>query len=1034
MNKIINRRLIILLLFVLAVGVTFMWWVAYSTDKRMRDELLVQARIAAHAISIKQIISLSGSENDLNTSAYQRIKLQLASMRNAGYKCRFLYLMGRRPDGVVFFFVDSLPEDSKDYAPPGLIYEEVSDSYRRIFDTKYESVVGPVTDRWGTLVTALIPLRDPHTENLVAVLGMDIDAKDWNREIIGRSSIPFVVMLLFAVSIVLMDSRRRVVKALRESEKKHRLFFENAPIGIIHYGKKGIITVVNEELITILGASREKLIGLNMIDLPNKMMTSEIRKSLNGERGYYKGEYTSYTGGKTINVKAVWVPVIQDGDYIGGVGIVEDITKRKKAEETLARRLELERLISKISSEFVGLNSDDLNAGIDRALDSVGVLSGADRAYVFLFHHNDNLADNTHEWCADGVEPQIEDLKDIPVAEQLPWFTEQIRKREVFHVPDVADLPLEAKLERDHFEAQEIKSLIVVPMRMGNRMVGFLGVDAVRGRQIWTDDDQAFLRLVGEIFTNAIERKRAEKDQENLQTQLTNAIEMAHLGPWEYDVANDLFTFNDHFYKIFRTTAMQVGGYTMSSEEYNRRFVHPDDISCVGKETQKAMEATDPQFIQTLEHRMLYADGTVGYITVRYSIIKDAHGQMVKTYGVNQDITERKRAEDRLRESEEKLARSRKMESLGLLAGGVAHDLNNVLSGIVSYPELLLFDLPEDSKLRKPIETIQESGDKAVSIVQELLTIARGVASTKEPLNLNDIVREYLGSPEFIKLKQFHPAVIIKTDFDTELFNIGGSLVHIRKVIMNLVSNAAEAIEGSGNVIVSTRNCYVDRPIKGYEDVNTGEYTVLTVADDGPGILPDYLERIFEPFFTKKVMGRSGTGLGLAVVWNIIQDHEGYIDVTSNKNGTTFELYFPITRDEIPDKTLPIPIKEYKGHGETILVVDDVESQRAISCKMLDALGYKTKAVCSGEEAVLYLKENTVDLILLDMIMDPGINGRETYKRIIEIHPKQKAVIVSGFSETDEMKAAQKLGAGQYIKKPLTLQKIGLAIKQELEK
>ncbi|MBA3037239.1 MAG: response regulator, partial [Desulfobacterium sp.] len=395
---------------------------------------------------------------------------------------------------------------------------------------------------------------------------------------------------------------------------------------------------------------------------------------------------------------------------------------------------------------------------------------------------------------------------------------------------------------------------------------------------------------------------------------------------------------------------------------------------------------------------------------------------------------ERKRAEDRLRESEEKLARSRKMESLGLLAGGVAHDLNNVLSGIVSYPELLLFDLPEDSKLRKPIETIQESGDKAVSIVQELLTIARGVASTKEPLNLNDIVREYLGSPEFIKLKQFHPAVIIKTDFDTELFNIGGSLVHIRKVIMNLVSNAAEAIEGSGNVIVSTRNCYVDRPIKGYEDVNTGEYTVLTVADDGPGILPDYLERIFEPFFTKKVMGRSGTGLGLAVVWNIIQDHEGYIDVTSNKNGTTFELYFPITRDEIPDKTLPIPIKEYKGHGETILVVDDVESQRAISCKMLDALGYKTKAVCSGEEAVLYLKENTVDLILLDMIMDPGINGRETYKRIIEIHPKQKAVIVSGFSETDEMKAAQKLGAGQYIKKPLTLEKIGLAVKGELNK
>jgi len=157
------------------------------------------------------------------------------------------------------------------------------------------------------------------------------------------------------------------------------------------------------------------------------------------------------------------------------------------------------------------------------------------------------------------------------------------------------------------------------------------------------------------------------------------------------------------------------------------------------------------------------------------------------------------------------------------------------------------------------------------------------------------------------------------------------------------------------------------------------------------------------------------------------------IDVTCDGNGTTFELYFPITRDEVSDKDLTIPIKDYKGDGETVLVVDDVESQREISCNMLDTLGYKAKSVSSGEEAVEYLKEHTVDLILLDMIMDPGINGRETYERIIKIHPNQKAIIVSGFAETDEVKEAQKLGAGQYVKKPITLEKIGLAVKEELE-
>lgn len=181
-------------------------------------------------------------------------------------------------------------------------------------------------------------------------------------------------------------------------------------------------------------------------------------------------------------------------------------------------------------------------------------------------------------------------------------------------------------------------------------------------------------------------------------------------------------------------------------------------------------------------------------------------------------------------------------------------------------------------------------------------------------------------------------------------------------------------------------------------------------------------------------MGRSGTGLGLAVVWNTVQDHRGYIDVTSDETGTMFELYFPITRDEILGKDQSITTKDYAGNGETILVVDDVENQRKISCKMLDALGYKTKAVSSGEEAVEYLKENETDLILLDMIMDPGINGRETYERIIEFRPKQKAIIISGFAETNAVKEAQKLGVGKYIKKPFTLEKIGIAVKNELAK
>jgi len=537
-----------------------------------------------------------------------------------------------------------------------------------------------------------------------------------------------------------------------------------------------------------------------------------------------------------------------------------------------------------------------------------------------------------------------------------------------------------------------------------------------------TDDLRKTTTSIVDLNSEIDERKKAEEALRESEEKYRELINGMSDTAWIIDFDANFIYVND--------AAVKVLGY--SRKELLSMGPQDIDTSLDVEEIKGLIEQIPTDEIQLFETTHTTKDGKTIPVEVKSSLVTYQGKQVILS--IARDITERKQTEKALRQSEEKLARSRKMESLGLLAGGVAHDLNNVLSGIVSYPDLLLMDLPEDSKLRKPIETIQESGHRAAAIVQDLLTVARGVATTKEPLNLNDIVSDYLVSPEFKTLKQFHPTVTVKTNLDTDLFNIGGSHVHIRKVVMNLVANASEAIEGGGNVTISTMNRYIDRSLRGYDDVTIGEYAVLAVSDDGSGISSDDLERIFEPFYTKKVMSRSGTGLGLAVVWNVVQDHKGYIDMKSDENGTTFELYFPITRDEISDKALSIPIKDYKGNGETILVVDDVESQREISCNMLDTLGYKTKAVSSGEEAVEYLKEHTVDLLLLDMIMDPGINGRETYERIITIHPNQKAIIVSGFAETDRVKEAQRLGAGKYIKKPYTLEKIGLAVKEELEK
>ena len=286
------------------------------------------------------------------------------------------------------------------------------------------------------------------------------------------------------------------------------------------------------------------------------------------------------------------------------------------------------------------------------------------------------------------------------------------------------------------------------------------------------------------------------------------------------------------------------------------------------------------------------------------------------------------------------------------------------------------------------------------------------------------------------KLKSYHPEVIISTDLEEGLLNIKGSPVHLGKTIMNLVSNAAEAIAGRGDVAVRTENCYLDQPIKGYDEMKEGEYVVLTVSDTGSGISTNDLNKIFEPFYTKKIMGRSGTGLGLAVVWGTVKDHNGYINVQSEEGkGTTFTLYFPVTREEKGRVENAVSPVAYMGKGQFILVVDDVKEQRELAKSMLERLGYQVDAVASGKEAIEYLKSQRVDLVVLDMIMDPGIDGMETYRLMLEITPGQKAIIVSGFSETQRgPENPGEWGAGAFIRKPYVLEKIGLAIKKELDR
>jgi len=416
------------------------------------------------------------------------------------------------------------------------------------------------------------------------------------------------------------------------------------------------------------------------------------------------------------------------------------------------------------------------------------------------------------------------------------------------------------------------------------------------------------------------------------------------------------------------------------------------------------------------------------YLSTTAAALRDSRGRTIAAIECIRDMTEYKKIEARLHRAET-------MEALGTLAGGVAHDLNNVLAVLVGHAELLLAKLPEGSSLTKNAQHILQSSEKGSAIIQDLLILARRGVSVSEAVDLNKLISDYLASLEYEKLRSLHTEVLVMKDLAEDLYSIRGSSIHLGRTVMNLVSNAMEAIAGPGTVTVRTENRYVDYAISGYDDVQEGNYVILSISDTGSGIPAKDVGKIFEPFYTKKIMGRSGTGLGLAIVWGTVKDHHGYVEVKSDEGmGSTFTLYFPVAREEMIRERKKRDVALYMGRGESILIVDDMEFQRELAENLLDNLNYEIATASSGEEAVAYIQNRHVDLILLDMIMDPGIDGLETLRRIREIQPDQKTIIVSGFAATERVRMAQELGAGEYVRKPYSLEQIGTAIRRALDR
>ncbi len=500
------------------------------------------------------------------------------------------------------------------------------------------------------------------------------------------------------------------------------------------------------------------------------------------------------------------------------------------------------------------------------------------------------------------------------------------------------------------------------------------------------------------------------------------------------DNANEgIVVFRDGHIHFANKTMMGILGYSFDQFKglKGEDLLHPDDRHHVSSLVRMILRK-EAGFRDT---EMRLRDSQNAYRWFNAHVVRTQWGNRPAAIFFIYEITDRKTVEAEKARLTDRLKQAEKMEILGTLAGAVAHDLNNVLMGVSSYPDYLLNRIPEKSDLRKPLTSIKKSGEKAVAIVQDMLTLARRRVKVSEVCDLNHIIGEFLDSPEFKTMRSYHRAVSVKTDLADQLEIIHGSPLHLSKAVMNLVSNALDSVNAGGEVLITTEN-RTDAPlhrVKPESKPKKGPHVVLKIRDNGSGISAEAIERIYEPFYTKKSMGRSGTGLGLTVVWNAVQDHGGYIHVDSTEGlGTTFTLSFPAITERLQVSKSDFHPKTMDRIAANILVVDDSREHRQMVTQCLTDLGYECAAAAEGFAAVHHIKTQRVDLAVLDMVMDPGPDGLDTYKQMLRHNPDLKAILMSGFPETERVRKAQDLGAGPFIQKPFNFEEFGTAVQTEL--
>jgi PAS domain S-box-containing protein len=1023
--------------------------------RALRADLLQQTRIVAMAIPPEWAAELTGTAADLDSQGYLRIKEQLTAIRTANPDIRFVSLMGLNARGQALVLVDNEPPDSEDYSPPGDPYPEASDIMLAAFEEGLETTTPPEQDRWGTWISAFAPLPGVQFNRRPILVSLDIDAADWNRHVAAHAALPVasaVIAVLLAAGFLVLQQSRRTLHArqreLQQSEKRFADLAEQSRTVAWETDADGLYTFLSPAAEPIFGYPPEDLVGhkhfydlhppegreafkqkafevfrqqAEFIGFENPVQTRDGRiiwvathglpvldrdGSLRGYRGNdaditerrlarealqaseaqkkaildniplhvllldmeLRIEWANRAAAESVGKRAedtvgtpchafwgdpaapckncpavaalrsgkpchsrvttpdgrTWderaAPVFDaDGRIAGVVEISEDITEHsateaqvrelldestrarqallgiledeKAIEEELKRQTQAQQLLIHISSAFINRPLDTVHAALQDALKSLAEFTGSDRAYVFDYDVEHQICRNTHEWCAEGIEPQIDRLQAVPLSIMPDWL-EAHRAGKPLSIPEVQALP--PGPVRETLESQSIQSLITVPLMEGGACTGFLGFDSVRAPHAYSRQELNLLAIFVELLVNVRLRQQSEQTRHDLEVQL-----------------------------------MQ----------------------------------------------------------------------------------------------------SQKMDSIGRLAGGVAHDFNNRLTLILGHVGMVLDQADLAPTHRTRLEEIRRTAADSADLTRQLLAFARQQPIAPQVIDLNETVG---GAVQMLQ-RLIGENIELRWSPAADLWPVQADPAQIHQILTNVCVNARDAIDGTGHVDIETANAAFDDDAPPHPDREAGDYVRLSIRDSGRGMASHEREHLFEPFFTTKGSNERA-GLGLPMVYGIVKQNNGYIDASSSPgHGTLFHIYLPRHAGKRPPPPRPVPAPKTHNGRPTILLVEDEPAILAMAAEILDGVGYAVRSALSPVEAIQLAKEYSgpIHLLLSDVVL-PGMNGRDLAQTLRALHPGLRVLFMSGYAADILTRNGVVDDHVHFIPKPFSKEELTAKVRQAL--